>query len=151
MSLRTARERVVQTLAYEAGGLAVATPIYAMVFQTDAMESAALLVALSVAVMIWSPTHNVLFDLVEWRFTRRVASDRPHYLRFVHAFSHEATALVVTLPVLVALGGLGLGEAILADIGLTIVYTLYAYVFHWLFDRLRPVRPAVSSFRGDQA
>ncbi len=140
MTLRTVQERVIQTLAYEAGGLIVATPIYALVFGTGAGESALLLVVVSIAVMIWSPIHNTLFDLVEWRRVRRVASSRPHLHRVLHALSHEATALVVTMPILMILGGLGFVEALLADIGLTIVYTLYAYVFHWVYDRLRPVR-----------
>lgn len=144
MTLRTARERVIQTLAYEAGGLAVAIPLYALAFGTEADESAFVLAAVSVAMMIWSLNHNTLFDLVEWRMIRRVASDRPHSQRVLHALSHEVTAAVVTVPILMVLGDLGFGEALLADIGLSVVYTLYAYVFHWIYDRLRPIQPNVS-------
>ncbi len=148
MTLRTARERVIQTLAYEAGGLVVATPLYALAFGTDADESALLLAVVSVAMMIWSPIHNTLFDLAEWRMVRRVASDRPHVQRALHALSHEATAAIVTVPILMFLGGLGFVEALLADIGLSIVYTLYAYAFHWIYDRLRPVQPNVQNLGG---
>lgn len=144
MTLRHFRERVIQTLAYEAGGLLVATPIYAALFGDSAGDSALLLAAIAVAMMLWSPLHNSLFDWLEWRLARRLASDRPHLLRLVHALSHEATALIVTLPLLMTLGGLGLGEALVADVALTLVYTAYAYGFHWVYDRLRPVRPAPS-------
>jgi uncharacterized membrane protein len=72
----------------------------------------------------------------------RVASDRPQKWRVVHAVSHEATTVVVTLPILVWLGGHGWGEALLLDLGLTVLYAVYAYGFHLVYDRLRPVRPA---------
>jgi uncharacterized membrane protein len=61
-------------------------------------------------------------------------------MRLVHALSHEASSLVVTLPVLMGPGGLGFMEALLADLGLTVIYAGYAYVFHWFYDRVRPVR-----------
>ncbi len=88
--------------------------------------------------MIWSPIHNTLYDLVEWRMMRRVASDRPHTDRVLHALSHEVTAAVVTVPILMFLSDLGFTEALLADIGLSGVYALYAYAFHCFYDRLRP-------------
>lgn len=144
MTLRTARERVIQTLAYEAGGLAVATPLYTLAFGTAAGESFVVLAAVAVAMMIWSPIHNSLFDLVEWRMVRRVASDRPHAQRVLHALSHEVTAAIVTVPILMLFGALGFVEALVADIGLSAVYALYAYVFHCFYDRLRPIQPNVS-------
>lgn len=140
MTLRSPHERLLQTIAYEVGGILVATPIYAAVFGQDLGGSAALLAALSVAVMLWTPVHNTLFDWIEWRSTGRLASDRPHRVRLLHALSHEATSLVVTLPLLMGLGGLGLAEALLADLGLTAVYAAYAYLFYWVYDRLRPMR-----------
>jgi uncharacterized membrane protein len=145
MTLRTARERVIQTLAYEAGGLAVATPLYALAFGIEAGESALVLAAVSAAMMIWSPIHNTLFDLVEWRMMRRLASDRPHSDRVLHALSHEVTAAVVTVPILMLLSGLGFMEALVADIGLSVVYTIYAYTFHCFYDRLRPIQPTISN------
>jgi|LNFM01.1.fsa_nt_gb uncharacterized membrane protein len=148
MTLRTARERVIQTLAYEAGGLAVATPLYALAFGIEAGESALVLAAVSVAMMIWSPIHNTLFDLVEWRMMRRVASDRPHSDRVLHAVSHEVTAAVVTVPILMLLGDLGFVEALVADIGLSVVYTIYAYAFNCFYDRLRPIQQTISHQRG---
>jgi uncharacterized membrane protein len=139
MAIRSTRERALQTLAYEAGGLLIATPVFALSFGTDGGESFRLMALLSLVMLLWSPVHNSLFDIVEWRLVRRVASDRPHWLRVGHAISHEATALVVTLPLLMWLGGLGFLAAILAEFGLTALYAAYAYVFHVFYDRLRPV------------
>jgi uncharacterized membrane protein len=139
MTLRGPKERLLQTLAYEAGGLALVTPINASLFAVGTGESAALLLMLSIAVLVWTPIHNTIFDAVEWRLLARVASDRPTHWRLLHAISLEATSMIVTLPLLLLMGGLTLAEAVLADVGLTIFYAAYAYVFHLIYDRLRPV------------
>lgn len=139
MALRSLRERAIQTLAFEAGGLALAAPLYWLVFGGEARESVALVAAVSIAVMTWTPIHNTAFDWLEWRLARRLASDRPTRLRAVHAFTHEATAMVVSLPVIVSLGGHGWVEAVAVDLGLTLFYAGYAYVFHLAYDRCRPV------------
>jgi len=145
MALRSARERACQTLAYEIGGLAIAAPLYSLIFGGGAGEGFALVAALALAVMIWSPIHNTVFDWVEWRMTGRVASDRPHRWRVVHAITHEATSLVVTVPVILWLTDHGIVGALLVDLGLTLFYAGYAYVFHLAYDRLRPVaRPPVA-------
>lgn len=141
MTLRTPRERFLQTVCFEIGGLALATPLYAVLTGTHGSEGLAVVVVLALAVMIWSPLHNGLWDWIEHRRTGRVASDRPHVQRIAHALSHEATSLVVTLPVLMVLGGHDLRTALLLDLGLTLFYAGYAYVFHVIYDRLRPVHP----------
>ena len=51
---------------------------------------------------------------------------------------------MVTLPILIFFGGFGLLEALIVDVALTIFYTVYAFVFHLGYDRLRPVLPAAA-------
>ena len=65
MTLRTMKERVIQTLSFELGGLLVVAPVYAFLSGANAEESLSLLVALSIAVMVWSPLHNTLFDIAD--------------------------------------------------------------------------------------
>jgi uncharacterized membrane protein len=138
--LRSARERICQTLAYEAGGLVLAVPLYALFAGRQAQDSLILIMAVAAACMMWSPLHNTAFDWADWRFNRRVASSRPHRLRMVHAISHEASSVVVTVPMIIALGGHSFLGALAVDAGLTLLYACYAYVFHIAYDRLRPVR-----------
>lgn len=142
--LRSARERLVQTLAFEAGGLLLVAPLYALATGSGAGESLLLVAVLAAVVMAWSALYNTVFDVVERHRTGRVASDRPERWRLVHAIGHEATALVVTWPVIVALTGMSWAGALVADIALTLVYTAYAYVFHRIYDRWRPVARAAS-------
>jgi uncharacterized membrane protein len=141
MTLRSPRERLIQTIAYEIGGLCLSVPLYAVFGDGTAGEAFTLMLALAVAVLIWSPIHNTLFDWADYRLSGRLASDRPQRWRVVHAISHEATTLVVTLPILMGLGGLDFWTALVVDLGLTLLYIGYAYVFHNVYDRLRPMRP----------
>jgi uncharacterized membrane protein len=137
--LRSVRERAYQAVALELGGIAIVAPLYAVFFSESAETSFLLIVLLAVAVMIWSPLHNTAFDWLEWKMTGRLASDRPHRLRLVHAACHEASSVVVTLPLIMWIGGHGFWIALGVDIGLTVFYSAYIYIFHIIYDRLRPV------------
>ena len=86
------------------------------------------------------PIHNTAFDLCELSMTGRPASDRSHRLRIVHATTVEFTSSLVTWPVIVFVGGHGVSVALAIDLGLSAFYVLYGYLFHLVFDRLRPVK-----------
>jgi uncharacterized membrane protein len=148
--LRSARERVMQTLWFECIGLLLVVPLYAAAAGAGMRESFSMVAVVSLVVMAWSAIFNTVFDIIEWRWTGRVASHRPHRLRSLHALLHELTAMVVSCPVIYAMTPLGWGQALLADLGLTLAYAAYAYVFHLGYDRLRPVRPAAPAARGEQ-
>ena len=137
--VRSWRERALQTLAFELGGLLIVAPIWTLATGASATESVTLLVCLSVAVMSWMAAYNTVFDLVEARLAGIVASDRPHGRRVLHAVGLEVTSALVTWPLIAIVAGLGWLEALVADLGLTIAYAIYGYVFHLGFDRLRPV------------
>jgi uncharacterized membrane protein len=139
MALRSPRERFVQTFVFEIVGLLLVVPLYMLVTGGGAGEGFLLMATLSAAVLIWSPLHNAVFDWADLRLSGRVASDRPHYWRVVHAISHEVTVVAVTLPILVFSGGFEIRGALAANLGMTAFYTAYAYGFHLVYDRLRPV------------
>jgi uncharacterized membrane protein len=138
--VRSAPERALQTLWFEAIGIAVVAPLYALGAGDSMSSSALLLLALSLAVMAWSAGFNTAFDRLEAHWTGRRASDRPQRWRIAHALLHEASAVLVTWPLIVALTELSWPEALVADLALTLTYAAYAYLFHLGFDRLRPVR-----------
>ena len=140
MGIRNFRERVYQAISCELGGILVATPLYALVAGAGAQDSLLLIVSVSVVATVWVLIHNAIFDVVEWRLAQRNASDRPQAWRMVHACSLEATLMILTVPVVMVMGGHGFTEAVLLDIGLTFVYLIYAYLFHMAYDWVRPVR-----------
>jgi uncharacterized membrane protein len=139
MSLRSGRERILQAVTFELSGLAIVVPIHALLSDARADASALLVASLAVIVALWSPLFNAVFDRIDLALSGRLASDRPHRLRLVHAAMLELSALGVTVPVVMHLGGYGFRDALFFDMALTVFYTLYAYVFHLAYDRLRPV------------
>ncbi len=140
MVLRSHRERALQTLCFEIIGLALVVPVYSFVTDRSSTDSMMLMVLLSLVILMWCPVHNTVFDLVELRLSNRKASDRPHWLRITHAVSHEITAVLLTCPILMLVGHMSLAEALAVNIGLTVFYTAYAYIFHLIYDQLRPVQ-----------
>ena len=140
MALRPLRERALQTLWFEVIGLALVVPVYSFAADRSSTDSILLMVLLSLVILLWCPVHNTVFDVVELRVFGRKASDRPHWLRITHALSHEITAVLLTCPIVILVGRMSLAEAIAINIGLTVFYSAYAYVFHLIYDRLRPVK-----------
>jgi uncharacterized membrane protein len=138
-TVRGLRERVIQTLAFEVLGLAIVSLPFAYFSGTTAGDSLLLLSTLSIVVTFWAALYNTAFDHIERRFTGRVASSRPRRWRVLHAIALEASALVLTWPLIVALTTLGWREAFIAEVGLTLAYAAYGYCFHLAFDHLRPV------------
>ena len=139
-SIRDSRERLLQSAWYEALGLVLMAPICSALALLEPQQSVVLLACLSAAVMGWSAVFNTVFDRLELAWVGISASERPHRLRLVHALLFESTAVIATCPVIVAFTGWSFGEALAADLGLSLLYAAYGYVFHWGYDRLRPVR-----------
>lgn len=143
MSLRTPRERFIQTVAYQGCSFFVMIPFYLLFAGGGVQEAAFVILCMTLAEALWAPLFNAAFDRLDLRFSGRVASDRRQFWRVVHAFSHETSTVVVTVPILVSLGGHGWVEALFMDFGLTLLCIVYAYVFHLVYDGLRPVVPSV--------
>lgn len=139
MALRTVEDRLLQTALFEGFGLVLVVPVYATIFGRSGTESFVFVAVLTMAVLIWSPIHNTLFDVADWHRNRRTACKRPSGLRAVHAVSHEITAIAVTFPLIAYVGGHGPWDVLKINVGLTLFYTAYAFVFHRLYDGLRPV------------
>jgi uncharacterized membrane protein len=136
---RSIRERVLQTALFETGGLLLAVPLYEALLGQGGGSPLPLLAAITLAVLVWSPLHNLLFDQLDQKWTGRSPSMRPHPLRMLHALSHEVTPIAVTLPLIMLIGGHSLTEALALNGGLSLLYVVYAYLFYWAYDRLRAV------------
>ena len=137
--LRGLKERCIQTAAYEIGGLLVIAPLFALFTKHDMKTSTAILVAVSLAFVVWTFIHNLAFDMIEQRLGGGPASKRSHPWRLVHAVSLEVGSIIVTLPILIYAAGFSFWNGVFVDVALSVAYAAYAYVFHLGFDRLRPV------------
>ncbi|QGX99755.1 PACE efflux transporter [Roseovarius faecimaris] len=140
MALRSRKERIIQTVSFELGGLMIAAPLYALFFDTSSGHSFFLLVCISAVVLIWAPVHNTLFDKLDLHVFHRLASARPHKWRVLHAISLEVSSIALTFPVVLLISEHGALGALAVNIGLTLFYTAYGYLFHLVFDMVRPVQ-----------
>lgn len=136
---RSLADRARQVAMFEIGGLLLITPIFAYASGIPIGDSIGMLAVIALIAAAWNGLYNSAFDLIEGRLTGRQADRRPFALRCAHACGFEGGLLLLTLPVIVAWTEMSWLEALIADIGLAIAYTLYALVFNLGYDRVFPI------------
>jgi uncharacterized membrane protein len=141
--LRSFPDRLRQIALFEIGGLVLVTPPFVWASGVPIVDSIGLLALLALIAAIWNGAYNTAFDWVEGRLTGRSADRRPFRLRAAHALGFESGLLLMTLPILVWWTGMSWIEALVADIGLAITYTVYALLFNLGYDRLFPIAQAI--------
>lgn len=139
--LRSFPDRLRQIALFEIGGLLLVTPPFAWASGVPIADSIGLLALLALIAAIWNGAYNTAFDWIEGRLTGRTADRRPFRLRAAHALGFESGLLIMTLPIIMRWTGMGWIEALIADIGLAITYTIYALLFNLGYDRLFPIVP----------
>lgn len=137
--LRRLGDRVRQVALFELLGLVLITPGFAWISGAPLMDSAGLLAVLALVAALWNGLYCTVFDRLEWRLARRQADQRPPRWRLCHALGFEGGLLFITLPIIVAWSHLTWWSALMADIGLALTYTAYAYLFNLAYDRAFPI------------
>ena len=132
-------DRLRQVALFELGGLLFITPPFAWLSGVPVRESVGLLAVLALIAAVWNGAFNTLFDRLEGHLTGRTADRRPWWLRVAHAVLFEGILLLLTLPVIALWTGMGWWPALVADIGLALAYTGYAFVFNLGYDRAFPI------------
>ena len=137
--LRTPLDRARQVLLFELGGLFLITPPFVWLSGVSAMDSLGLLAVIALIAALWNAGYNTSFDWIEGRLTGRPADHRPYGMRILHALGFEGGLLVITLPIVMLWTEMGWLEALIADVGLAIAYTIYAFFFNIGYDRVFPI------------
>ena len=143
MCLRSGRERLRQVVCYEFFALALSVPIYAFSAGHDLTAALPVMLAMSLAEMCWGGIHDSVYDWVDLQRNGIIADQRSNKGRAIHALSREASTAVVTVPVIMVMGGHSFVEALLLDAMLTLLYAAYAFVFFRVYDRVFPIKAAV--------
>ena len=90
----------------------------------------ALLIGISLIAMIWTFIYNLLFD----KFFTGEKLARPIWLRVLHIVGLEGGLLGFTLPLVMWVMNIGLWQAFLLDISLTLLILVYGFIFYWIYD-----------------
>ncbi|MEZ9722644.1 PACE efflux transporter [Vibrio splendidus] len=126
-------ERVFHSVLFEV--LAVTLSIMGLAIFTDHDVNALseTMIVVATIAMIWNYCFNRIFD----RYFTGEKSQRSLKLRIFHVVLFEAGLLIATIPVMAFLLNVGIWQAFLMDIGVTIFITIYAFVFNLIYDHIR--------------
>ncbi|WP_410471680.1 PACE efflux transporter [Faucicola mancuniensis] len=89
-----------------------------------------MLIGISLMAMCWTFVYNLIFDKI---FTGDKLA-RPVWLRVVHIVVFELGLLCFTLPLVMWVMQIGLWQAFLLDISMTLLVLVYGFVFYWVYD-----------------
>lgn len=92
-----------------------------------------MLISISLIAMVWTFVYNLMFD----KIFRGEKLARPVWLRVLHIVGFESGLLCFTLPMVMWVMQIGLWQAFLLDISLTMLILVYGFIFYWVYDWIR--------------
>lgn len=125
--------RVTQALLYEVGAIALTSPIIGFGFDTT-VESALILSAImSTIALTWNYVFNSIYE--RWEARQKVKG-RSFMRRVVHGLGFEAGLVVMLVPLMAVWLETSLLTAFIAELGILVMFLVYAVVFTWAFDKV---------------
>ncbi len=137
--IRSLADRLRQVALFEVLGLALVTPLFPWASGQQGTSSLVLLAILAGVAALWNTAFASAVDWVQAHYFGLRADLRGWRARAVYALAFEGGLACLTLPIIAAWTGLSWFAALVADLGLALTYTLYAYLFNWVYDRCFPL------------
>ena len=135
--MRTPLDRLRHALSFEIIGLALLTPLGALLFGVPVKDMGVVALVGATLATVWNYIYNWLFDHAMQRLTGTTL--KTLRLRLLHAFVFEAGLLAALLPFIAWYLEIGLWAAFVMDLGVALFYLFYTFVFNWAYDRLFPL------------
>ncbi len=136
--MRSTSNRILHAVTFEAGGLALITPLAALIMGKPLSEVGSVMLAATLIATLWTGIYNLIFDHAMLRL--RGTPEKTPTLRILHAVLFEGGLLAVLVPLMARGLGIGLVEALLLDVGFALFYMVYALAFNWGWERAFPWR-----------
>lgn len=131
--MMTLKERLLHSALFEIGAVGVSTIAMLLVSPEKGSTALGVGVLMSVVAMVWNLIFNSIFDKI---FTAP-RETRGIVIRILHTVMFECGLLIATVPMIAYFLQLTLWQALMADIGLTILIMIYALIFNWIYDNVR--------------
>jgi uncharacterized membrane protein len=131
MSSRT--RKILYAVSFELLGLVVSTLALLAMSDASPASSLGLSVVVSVMALIWNYVFNSLFE--GWEKVQKQRGRSPRR-RLTHALLFEAGFMLMTVPVVIWALDTSFWEGLAYDLGLTVVFVTYTFLFTLAFDRL---------------
>ncbi|OOF83843.1 hypothetical protein BKG93_09120 [Rodentibacter ratti] len=129
----TLKERLLHSALFEIGAVGVSTIAMLLVSPDKGSATLGVGILMSVVAMVWNLIFNSIFDKI---FTAP-RETRGIVIRILHTLMFECGLLIATVPMIAYFLQLTLWQALMADIGLTILIMIYALIFNWIYDNVR--------------
>ena len=128
-------ERIFHSVFFEV--LAVSLSILGLAIFTnhDIAALSGTMIVIATISMVWNFIFNWMFD----KFFTGEKKERTISLRIFHVVLFEVGLLFATVPVMAYLLNVGLWDAFMMDISVTIFITIYAFTFNLVYDNMRSV------------
>lgn len=126
------KRRLIHAMSYEGILLLIVTFGLSRLFDLPTELTGTLAVLMAIVAMFWNMLFNHFFEKLEHAFQLK----RGLGLRVLHALGFEGGLLVVSVPMIAYIMQLGLWNAFLLDIGLTLCILVYTFIFQWCFDSI---------------
>lgn len=139
VAMRSKRDRIRYAISFEVTLMAMLIPAGSAFFDKPLTEIGLLGIILSGKALLLHLIYNWAFDRIDAR-NGKVASDRSHPGRILHAIGFEVTLTLTSLPLYMWWLDVGLIDALVTDIVVTSFVVFYTYVFTLGYDRVFPVR-----------
>ncbi len=127
------KRRVVYVALYETIAVSLLGPSLAALSGRTWFQGGTLAVACSVVAVLWNLTYNTLFEAWE---ARQSVRGRSVARRVAHAVGFECGLILMLVPLFSWWLEVSLWQALLMNIGMSMFFVVYTYVFSWTFDRL---------------
>lgn len=135
--MRTTGDRIRHAISFEIIALLIVTPLGAWAFDIPMADIGVVSIGSATLAMLWNYLYNIGFDHAMQRLFGTTAKTMA--IRVAHAVLFEGGLLIVLVPFIAWYLGVGLWQALVMDIGFSLFYLAYAFVFNWSYDRLFPI------------
>lgn len=127
------RRKIVYVTLFEAIAIAVTSNGLSAGSGSSLEHAGVAAVASSVIAVLWNLAYNTVFEHWEARQTVR---GRSFKRRVAHAIGFELGLSLCLIPLFIWWLQIGLWQALLLDIGLSLFFVVYAFLFNLAFDKL---------------
>ncbi|UYZ85586.1 multidrug/biocide efflux PACE transporter [Entomomonas sp. E2T0] len=130
---RSGKERAFHALLFEVIATLITAPTAAWLMGHSIIKMGALTIMFAAIAALCNVVFNFLFDLAQ----RRMCFKRTVKVRLLHATLFEISLIGVLVPVAAWWLSVGWVEAFLLDIGFTLFFLPYTFVYNYVYDEIR--------------
>ncbi|NHB58593.1 chlorhexidine efflux PACE transporter AceI [Acinetobacter shaoyimingii] len=124
------KRRIIHALSYEIILLVIIAIALSYMFEMPMEVTGTLGIVMAVTSVIWNMIFNHFFEKAEakYQFKRTIP------VRIGHAIGFEGGLMLATIPMVAYALNLGIWEAVLLDLSLTLCILVYTFIFQWCYD-----------------